>query len=179
MEAAVAGVFVLCPAGRAHGEDAHRRFFAVVGNVLHDGEARAAVGAVDERVVITPVGGIEQFAQAVIAGGGIGRDERAAFLPFLAVADGKGVIVARRYQLYCHGIDARQGRRLFSQRPLEAVERLVSALDLDDHTLAIVQHESDKAPAPRLSIDERPEANALHNALHNDAAPLNCRSRCG
>ena len=43
-----------------------------------DREARPALGAVDERVAVAAVGRVEQLAQAVVAGGDIGRNQRAA-----------------------------------------------------------------------------------------------------
>jgi len=58
----------------AHLERRHRRLGPVVGNVLDDGKARTAVGAVDERVTIATVAGIEKLAQAIIADGDIWRD---------------------------------------------------------------------------------------------------------
>ena len=64
VEAPVARVVVLGPAGRAHREARHRRQRAVVGDALHDREARPAVGAVRERVAVAPVGRVAQLAQA-------------------------------------------------------------------------------------------------------------------
>ena len=45
----------------------HRRERPIVGDAFDDGEPRPAVGAIDEGVQVTPVGGIEQFAQAIRA----------------------------------------------------------------------------------------------------------------
>ncbi len=68
VKAPVVRVLVLGPAGGAHLERGHRRRGAVVGDARHDREARAAVGAVRERVAVTAVGGIEQLGQTVVAG---------------------------------------------------------------------------------------------------------------
>ena len=81
VEAAVGRVLVLRLAARAHREAGHRRARPVVGDAAHDREARAAVGAVDERVAVAAVGGVEQLAQAVVAGGGVGRDSAAGSPP--------------------------------------------------------------------------------------------------
>ncbi len=56
--AAVGDLGVLGAALAAHREDAHRGLRAVVGDALDDGEAGAAVRAVDERVAEAPVLGI-------------------------------------------------------------------------------------------------------------------------
>ena len=73
VEAAVGRVRVLARARRAHGEGRHGRARAVVGNAARDGEARAAVRAVDERVAEAAVGGVEELREALRAGGGVGR----------------------------------------------------------------------------------------------------------
>ena len=69
---AVERVGVLACTCRAHGEGAHGGLHAVVGEAADDGEARAAVGAVDKRVMVPVVRRVEELAQAVIAGGDIG-----------------------------------------------------------------------------------------------------------
>jgi len=72
VEAAVGGVVVFSLAGGAHGERGHGGLGAVVGDAAGDGEARAAVGAVEERVAVAAVGEVEEFAEAVGASGGVG-----------------------------------------------------------------------------------------------------------
>ena len=78
VEAAVGGIGIFGGAGGTHGERAHRRVCAIVGKRIDDGEARPAVGAVDEGIVVAAVAGVEELAQAVGAGGDIRRDERGA-----------------------------------------------------------------------------------------------------
>ena len=50
----------------AHGKAIHRRGRSVIRQRSDDGKARPAVGAVDKGEVIASVGGVEQFAQAVV-----------------------------------------------------------------------------------------------------------------
>ena len=57
---------------RTHGKTIHRRGRSVIRQRPDDGKARSAVGTVDKRVVIAPIGGVEQLAQTIIAGGDIG-----------------------------------------------------------------------------------------------------------
>ena len=78
VEPAVGRVVVLGPARRAHGEAGHRGQRPVVRHVPDDAEPRPAVGAVDERVAEPPVRRVGQLAQAVRAGRGVRRDQRAA-----------------------------------------------------------------------------------------------------
>ena len=67
---------VFVPAFRAHRECLHRGVRAVVGQGLDDAEARAAVGAVGERITVAAIFGIEDFAQAIRAGGDVRQNER-------------------------------------------------------------------------------------------------------
>jgi hypothetical protein len=59
-------------ASRTHLESPHRGFGTVVGDILDDREARAAVRAVNEGIAITLVARIKQFLQAVWADADIG-----------------------------------------------------------------------------------------------------------
>ncbi len=113
VESPVGGIFVLGAAGVAEREDAHRGLGAVVGDVLDDGEARAAVGAVDEGVAIAAVGGIEQLAAAILAGRHIGRDELVAPGLRLGVADLEALVawVCKGNLARTQRLDARQRRR--------------------------------------------------------------------
>ncbi len=76
VEAAVGGVVVLALARRAHREGRHRRERPVVGDAPRDGEARAAVRAVDERIAEAAVARREELREAVGAGGRVGRHRR-------------------------------------------------------------------------------------------------------
>ena len=78
VEAAVGRILVLAAAVGAEREAGHRRVRAVVRDRADDREARAALGAVDERVAVAAVGRVEQLAQAVVAGGDVRRDQRRA-----------------------------------------------------------------------------------------------------
>jgi len=69
-------VGILCGAGGAHGKAIHRGCRSVIGQRANDGKARSAIGAVDKGIVKASVGGVEQLAQAVVACGDVGRDER-------------------------------------------------------------------------------------------------------
>ena len=87
VEAPVARVLVLRPAGGAHLEARHRRERTVVGDAAHDREPRPAVRAVDERVAVAAVAGVPQLGQAVRARRGVGRHERVGAAVTLAGDD--------------------------------------------------------------------------------------------
>ena len=67
METAVKRVLVFKCAGIAKWKDPHRRGGTVIRDVFNDCETRPAIGAIDEGIVVTAVGRIEHFMQAVIA----------------------------------------------------------------------------------------------------------------
>ena len=72
VEAAVERVGVFGSTALAHGEILHRRARAIVGKRVDDGEARPAIGTVDEGVAEAAVVRVEQLRRAVVAGGQIG-----------------------------------------------------------------------------------------------------------
>src|SRR6218665_1946905 len=55
MEATIARVFILAQAMGAHREARHGGLGAIIGQCADQGKARAAVGAIDERIAITPI----------------------------------------------------------------------------------------------------------------------------
>ncbi len=75
MKAAVERIVVLSSTGRAQREVAHCGFVAVVGHILHDRKARPAVRAVGEGIGEAPIGRVKDLTQAIVAGGGVGRDQ--------------------------------------------------------------------------------------------------------
>ncbi|CCJ88351.1 hypothetical protein BN132_279 [Cronobacter turicensis 564] len=77
VKAPVGRIAVLRVARRAERKARHRGVGPVVGHGVDNGEARAAVGAVDKRVAPAGVCGIVEFAQALRAGGGVRGDLRA------------------------------------------------------------------------------------------------------
>ena len=74
MESSVRWIGVFAFAIGTHGKWSHGRFGAIIKNIFYDREARSAVGAVDEWITIAPIGRVEEFAQAIVADGDIGRD---------------------------------------------------------------------------------------------------------
>ncbi len=167
VEAAVERVAVLAGAALAHGEVLHRRALAVVGQLLDDGEARPAVRAVDERVAVAPVVGVEQLAHAVVARGQVGRHERGLLhRAGVREADLEGVEVLQRNLLERHFFDARGGRRVLGQLDDELVEQLRLALGMDEHAVGSVEHPTVYQVLLRHSIDEGAESHPLHDTLH-------------
>src|SRR4030095_7091064 len=77
MKTAVRWIVILRATCRAHDQTRHGRERAVVRNVLDDRVPRSAIGAVDERIKISTVGGIQKFAEAVCTGCDVRRNRGA------------------------------------------------------------------------------------------------------
>ena len=172
VEAAVGGVVVLGRAPLAHRERRHRGQRPVVRHVTDDGEPGAAVGAVDERVLVAPVGRVGQLAQAVRAGRGVRRDQGAA-QPGLAFAgrDDKGCGTGRAKSPGGDPLDPGQRGRLEFQPAQELGHRGFRPLDLDEHAVEVVADQPGQPQAGGERVDERAEADALHYPLDLDRRP--------
>ena len=129
MKAPVKRVAILCGALGAHRKAIHRRGRSVIRQRSDDGKARPAVGAVDKGVVIASVGGVEQFAQAVVTGGDIGGDERRVHGLILRRYNTKGLLIVGipsvgLQVLNSDMLNAGRGRRVLRQRGDKFVECL-------------------------------------------------------
>src|SRR5208337_2106453 len=89
VEAAVARVVVLCLALRAHREHFHRSVRPVVGQGFDDAETRTAMGAIREWITVAAIFWVENFAEAIRAGGNVGQHERRFYAASFAGADFK------------------------------------------------------------------------------------------
>ena len=155
----------------AHGKTVHRGCRSVIRQRSDDGKAWAAVSAVDKGVVIASVGGIEQLAQAIVAGGNIGRDERGVRGLILRRHNAKALLVGGIPTVGCqvHNLDmlyAGCRRCMLRKRGNKSIERTGQSMRFDMHAVARVEHPSANAMRHGLAIHKRPHANALHNARH-------------
>src|SRR6185503_9863014 len=68
MKATIKRVLILLTTSRAHLKLAHCCLLPVIGNILDNGKARAAVGAVNKRITVATVLRVKQFPEAIVAG---------------------------------------------------------------------------------------------------------------
>ena len=93
MKPPVVRIIVFGLTGRTHFKMPHGSFGSIVGNIVDDGIAGPAVGAVDKRIVIAPVSGVKEFGQAIAANRNVRRNQGGGFRPAFAFCNGKtGVI---------------------------------------------------------------------------------------
>jgi hypothetical protein len=175
VEAAVERIRVLAGAGGAHPEGRHGGGGPVVGDAERDGEARAAGGAVRERVPVAAVARVGELAQAVGAGGEVRRDGHPPLGRAAARLDLEGAERLDRDGLGAQRRDHRRLRPLGAQACLEDVERGRAPERLDGHAGRVVSHPSAEAERVREPVDEGPEPHALHRAGDGDAPPLGGR----
>ena len=121
--------------------------------------------------MVASVGGIEQLAQAIVAGGDIGRDERRVRGLVLRCYDAKTLFIGGIPTVGCqvHSLDilyAGCRRRMLRKRGNKSIERIGRSVRLDMHAVARIEHPSANAMRNGLAIHKRPHANALHNARH-------------
>ena len=123
--------------------------------------------------MIASVGGIEQLAQTIVAGGDIGRDERRVRGLVLRCHNVKALLIgsAPAARLQIRNIDSlnagRRGRML-RKRGNKSIERIGRSVRLDMHAVARVEHPAANAVRHGLAIHKRSHANALHNARYMD-----------
>ena len=86
MKAPVVHIGIFCAAYFTHRKRLHGRFIPVVRQIPDDGEPRAAIGTVDERIT-DPVRLRSQILKTILAHGNIGADFRHPFRVVAAFSD--------------------------------------------------------------------------------------------
>jgi len=140
VEAPVAGIFIFGAARRAHREGRHGGARAVVGRFAYDRKARAAIGAIGERIAETACKRIANLLEARRACRGVGRNlgaHRAA----CAHRDAERFAdIAHKNLAQLDPVDPRQ-RRAFGADAIDEAPGLVGvAVDANQHALGVVQH---------------------------------------
>ena len=137
--------------------------FAVVGQLIDDGEAWTAIRAVDEGIVIAAILRIEEFGHASIAGGKIGRNERGLVrfgiirktdLEFFKAFDGRFV----ELKLFHVG---RFGRFLH-ERDRKAVEIVLRTFNVDHYPIKRIQHPARQMEPLCAPEDKGPKTDPLN-----------------
>ena len=171
VEPPVGRVGVLAGAVGAHPEAGHRRQWTVVRDAGDHGEPRPAVGAVDERVAVAPVGRVPQLGQAVRAGGRVGRDRRQPRPVRRARHDDEAGPADGRKRHAGHVLHHGQHRGPVPQPGDERRHRRHRPLRLGEHSGRVVADKTGDAELGRQRVRERPVADALHRPPDPDAHP--------
>ena len=173
VEPAIRGIPVLGVARRAQREGPHRGLRSVVRQLVDDRGPRATVGAVRERVAISPVRRVAQLGQAGVAGRDVGREQAVGARRAYALDDLERPGQRRLTRLeHAHrdALHAGAGRRVGPQPSSQRIEgrRCTRGFDLDP---------ARGVPDPPGEIQlggqaphERAEADALDHALDDESA---------
>ena len=167
VEAAVERVGVFGSTALAHGEILHRRARAIVGKRVDDGEARPAIGTVDEGVAEAAVVRVEQFRRAVVASGQIGRHERG--LPHRSIvreANLERVEVLEGHFLKLDFLHLRRRGSVLGKLDHELVEQTALPFRMDVHAVRRVQDPSIDQVFFRHSVDKGTKPDPLNDSRH-------------
>ena len=171
VETPVERIVVFRLAGWTHGKDAHGRLISVVGDILHNREARPTVGAVDERIAVAAVGWIKQFARTVRANRNIRGNQCVDFFTGGAVNDPEiGIAVACDVAHNAAG-DARQRGRFDRQTLHKIFNSFRGPFHFNGHACGSVANISAQFPAGCQALHIRPESDSLHDACYFDLPP--------
>ena len=168
VEAAVGGIVIFGFAGGTHGELRHGGGGAIVGKVLNDGEAGAAVGAVEEGVEVAAIVGIEEFTEAVFAGGDVGWDWGGGGCGVFAFEDAEGRVADERNFGGGQVVDDGQGWFARDELALEGIELFAFGFNGDPG--AVIEDSSGETVGGREVVDEGTEADSLDYTFDFDTA---------
>ena len=136
---------------------------------MNDSEAWPAVGAIYERIAITAVPWVEQFAPAVGAYRNVRWNQRTNLLPFVTGNDAKILIATdrdgdTRHIVDRHVRDPRQWRRFGRQVLNEILDGFRGALYFYCYSGRSIVNGAAKVPTNSKTINVRTKSNSLHNA---------------
>ena len=136
VEAAVEWVVILGLALRTHEETCHRGVRAVIRERFDDGEARAAVGTIGERVPVTTIRRVEDLAQAVGAGGDVGEHQGRYGPAGFTLADFKADVANRIKPGRFEALDGAARWFIHLKAEQEGFQVSRRAFDLNEHALS-------------------------------------------
>jgi hypothetical protein len=173
MEPPVFRIVILLKTIRTHCEVRHGGVRPVIGDRSGDGIPGPAIRTVDEGIKESPVGGIEQFPEAIIADRDVGRYE-GKWTTSRGISTGKNgkMRVPFMGQRSYGEIGYPGERRRFAANALDKIGNPCS-LDVNQDPFTGVRYISLEIERLREVIDSGPETNALHDAIDYDLNPLN------
>ena len=179
VKATVQRVVILLLAPGTHPEAAHRGLGSVIGDILNNGKAGTTVGAVGERVAVTPVTRRQDFLETVSASGNI-RGNQLVFTLFgdallnLETLITDGCLAGSRDIL-----DVSQGWRQSLQVSQEPVQGEALPLNINlDVPRGIANPTLQMMPRSKL-VNEGTKTNPLHHTPNTNFQPQDIRKdRC-
>src|SRR5580704_6977635 len=164
----VRGVVIFRIAFSAERPCPQRSVRPVVGQTLNYGETRAAHGAINVRIVISPVRRIEKFPEALSADGQVRQNANCGPIAACAFANGEITEASGLAQLHFDRGNSRGGRRRLFQPINELTKAAFGALQENLDALFTVQDPSEKRIGARQSVNERTKTRALDGTANFD-----------
>ena len=169
MVTAVSDILILLTAGGTHHKSAHCCLLPVIGQLSCNGITRPAVGTVDKRIPVSPIGRILKLPFARRTKGKVGRHQGSLLL-FLAVPDFKTLITQkRRQETDIHGLHHGKRRRILPKLSQEAVTALTFPLKLRFHATGGILRPSGKPIGSRQTVQKGAKTHPLHDPPHTNA----------
>ena len=178
MEPSIQRVIVFRLTLRAHDELVHRGLGAIVGNILNDREAGAAVGAVGERIGKATVLRGEDLPLAILAGSNVRRDQLAYAHLVAALSDDEIGVPFDRVVACFNRLDPCARRGLAPKRGEKIGEGVFIPLHLDLDATGRVADPSGQGSFVRQAVDKGPETDPLYHPAYADpSSPLHSTVR--
>jgi hypothetical protein len=163
-QAPVELIFVFRKTCPTHREPCHGRARTVVRNIANDGEARAAVCAINKRITIAPVIRVEQLALTIRTNRNVWRNQRAYFFSLVAMNNAEVLIAITRQVMDGEARNPRQRRRFDGQVLNEILNSFCRPLYFDGYSSRCIVNRAFKVPTDGDTIDVRAEPDSLHDA---------------
>ena len=141
---------------------------AVVRKAADDGESRTAIRTIDERIEVAPVRGIEEFAQAIVAGGDIRENQGADRLEFFAGQDGEPGSAVAGDLGDLHIRDKCERGSVRREGAQEFGDACIRPLNFDDDSGRIVGDVAAQMMLAGEAVHVGPEPDALHDPRDAD-----------
>jgi hypothetical protein len=172
MITAVCGIFVLGLTIGAHGESRHRRPLSVVRDVFYDCEAWPAVGAVGERIAISPGGWVKSLRQTIWADAYVGGNWLERPGDRLRCDDLERRKAIGQANLMLQLINIRQGGGFKAQLLNKFLQRSRGSIDLNIDSGGGVAHPPFQIMAKSKRVDKGAKTYALDDTGNMNSSAL-------
>jgi hypothetical protein len=166
MKAPVGGIIIFGLAPGAHFKMLHRCLGPIVGDVVNDGVAGAAIGAIDERIAKTAILRIEHLSSAVIADGHIRRNQGGHGRIAFALYDREFCVAVNRCLLVGYFDDISQGRVFGGEICGKTVNVVCKAFDVNDDTRRCVGHLPFQVVPVCKIVNKGAKSHPLNNSVY-------------
>ncbi len=131
MKPAICRIIIFFPALPTHCKMFHRGVWPVIGDIVYDRITRAAVGTVDEGILVATVVRIKQLSKTIVAYSHIRRNQGLLRGLALAALNGKFLIPSGRFVRACNLSDVCKRRGIFGKIPDKGLNLYFSSLNMD------------------------------------------------